>query len=218
MTYVRDMYKDQVYSYDELSDTNSDYEALWLKINMQHCKDIVVCNIYRPPAGNLVKCLEYIENCYSAINTAKTDIFILGDFNVDVKNTKMGDNKKLSFFFKSNQLTQWINENTRNTINTNTVIDLGISNCKYISHSGTIPVFISDHQPIHLIKKKSRDRRPKESFMGRSYRGFDEKRFKQSLRNKNWGEIINTESAELAWDSLFRELQKEFNDMCLIKK
>ena len=52
---------------------------------MTHCKDVVICNIYRPPQGKLDKALKYLDECLGSINTNKDEIYILGDLNVDVK-------------------------------------------------------------------------------------------------------------------------------------
>ena len=81
---------------------------------------------------------------------------------------KTTDYKSLSFFVKANHLQQAIESNTRNTHTTATRVDLAITNCKYVARSGTLPVILSDHQPIYVVKKKGRDNRPKETFRGRS--------------------------------------------------
>ena len=188
ITFVHERHNDIIHELPDLSISNKHCDTLWTKLNMPNCRDIIICNIYRPPGSKLANCIEYLENCLSSINVAKTDIFILWDLNVDFGNKNTTDYKKLSFFLKSNQLTQLIKENTRITQNTATTIDLAITNCKYIANSGTMPNYISDHQPI---KKKDRDNRPKISFKGRSYRDFKEEEFKNTLRDKELHTIID---------------------------
>ena len=53
---------------------------------------------------------------------------------------------------------------TRNTDKTQSLLDLILTNAKYISSAGTLEHYISDHQPIFVIKKKGRDNRPKMEF------------------------------------------------------
>ena len=134
---------------------------------MPHSKDIIYCNIYRPPSGKLKYFLDYLEGCLARINTDKNDIFIMGDINVDYSNKNTANNKKLSFFIKSNQFEQKINDGTRTTSKSTSILDLVITNSKFVSMAGTLPTFLSDHQPIFLVKKKARDSRPKETFEGR---------------------------------------------------
>ena len=163
----------------------------------------------------------YIYNeytCLSNINLNKTDIFILGDLNVDYQNKGSADFKKLSFFIKSNQLTQSITDTTRHTKLNSSTLDLAISNCRYIMRSGVLDNNLSDHLPIYLVKKKAKDNRSKETFIGRSYRHFNEGEFKNTLRAKNWEHIIDYTSAESAWDSILKEVKKELDFCCPIKK
>ena len=185
---------------------------------MPHCKDIVICNIYRPPYGKLDKTVKYLENCLSSINSSKTDIFLTGDFNVDYSNKKTADYRGISFFVKSNQLLQLINESTRITKKTRTTLDLIITNCKYVHKAGSLDTFLSDHKPVYVTKKKQRDIRHKETFVGRSYRHFNEKEFKDALSGKNWNDILNKTSAERAWQSLMHEIEAETDRICPYKK
>ena len=119
---------------------------------MPHCKDII-CNIYRPPNGKLDKTIKYLEHCLASINCNKTDIFLMGDLNVDYSSKKTTDYKSLSFFIKSNQFLQLINEHTRITKKTKTTLDLIITNCKYTHKAGSLDTFISDHRPTHVTKR-----------------------------------------------------------------
>ena len=95
ITYIHQKHIDKIQDLAELSVANSNYEMLWTKLNMPHSKDIIFCNIYRPPSGNLKLCLDHLEICLSSINANKTDIFIMGDINVDhldKKNSKLQKN------------------------------------------------------------------------------------------------------------------------------
>ena len=86
---------------------------------------------------------------------------------------------------KSNGLSQFITGTTRKHDKSNLLLDLIITNSKYISLKGPLDHFMSDHQAIFVVKKKRRDDRPNAGFQGRSYRGFDAKVFKDKLLIEN---------------------------------
>ena len=65
-------------------------------IHRPQCKDVVVCNIYRPPAGDLKKAMYYLDNCLKTINLAKTDLFLMGNLNVNYRNRSSPNFKKLN--------------------------------------------------------------------------------------------------------------------------
>ena len=218
VTYVHDRHSDKIQELPELSITNSNCEALWTKLTMPHSRDIIFCNIYRPPNGKIKTFLEYLEECLSSINTDKSDIFIMGDVNVDYSSKQTANYKKLSFFIKSNQLEQKISCSTRTTCKSATILDLVITNSKYVSNAGTLPSYFSDHQPIFVVKKKTRDNRPKVTFEGRTYKNFNVEEFKTILSRKAWVNIIDFTSVEKAWQTLFKEIVKELDLMCPRKK
>ena len=218
ITYINSKHSNNLQELQELSATTPNYEALWVKINMPTSKDIIVCNFYRPPNGKLDKSVKYLEDSLACINMSKTDVFILGDFNTNFCAKDNNESKKLNFFVRSNQLMQHITDNTRCTQTSSTVLDLAITNCRYVSLAGTLPLYISDHQPIYIIKKKDKDVRPKESFEGRSYRNFDEIAFVNKLKERNWNDKIDLSTVDTAWDTFITEITAELDKVCPIKK
>ena len=217
LTYINQKHAKNVKELTEISETNTNVEALWTRISMTHCKDVVICNIYRPPQGKLDKALKYLEECLGNINTNKDEIYILGDLNVDVKTKKKPETKKLAFFIKSSQLNQLIKETTRITKTTETTLDLIMTNSKYITQAGTLNDYLSDHQPVYAIKKKNKDSRTKETFTGRSYRHYSTEALQQSLKEMNWNDLLDLSTPDTAWSSLYSEIIKEVDRMCPVK-
>ena len=97
-----------------------------------------------------------------------TSVFLMGDLNVDYKNKSSPDYKKLNFLIKSNGLSQLITQTTRNTDKSKSLLDIILTNSKYISEAGILDHFISDHQPVYVVKKKKRDSRQKKRKVGMS--------------------------------------------------
>ena len=199
ITYVLDKHAPNSESLDDMSVSNEHIEAQWICIHRPNCKNVFVCNTYRPPSGDLKKAISYLDECLKTINIRKSEVFILGDMNVNYKNKRSPIFKKLNFFAQSNSLTQYISTTTRNTDKTNSLIDIVLTNSKFVSSSGTLEHFVSDHQPTYIVHKKSRDMRPKVEFTGRSYRNFNAEVFRNRLAAADWTEFYKSENTEQAW-------------------
>ena len=98
--------------------------------------------------------------------------------------------EKLNLFAHLNGLSQHIKATTRNTDKTKSLIDLAMSNSKFIGKSGTLEHFISNHQPIYIVHKKERDIGRSVEFKGRSCRNFDRETFKAKLTDLNWDNFM----------------------------
>ena len=64
------------------------------------------------------------------------------------------------------------------------LLDLVISESKYLSHAGTVEDFVSDHQAVYIVKIQPREKREMMQFVGRSYRLFNAEMFWERLENK----------------------------------
>ena len=218
ITYVRGAHSSSCEQLCNLDISSVDMEAQWILIHRPHCKNVIICNLYRPPNGNLKTAMSYLETCLSTINLDKADTFLLGDMNVDFQNKLAADFKKINFFIQSNSLTQHVNTTTRNTEKTNTLLDVVISNSRFISHSGTLNHFISDHQPIFVVHKKGRDKRESVKFKGRSYRNFDEQLFRDRLLHSiNWEDYYKIDQPDRAWEFILGHINKLLDELCPIR-
>ena len=194
-----------------------DIEAQWTILHRPHCKDVIVCNVYRPPEGKPDKAISYLDDCLRELDLNKNDIFIMGDINIDYKKKTSPNYKKLHFFVQSNGLTQLISNTTRNTKKGNSLLDLIITNSKYVCISGTLDHFVSDHQPIFIVKKKKREDRPTTEFKGRSYKNYDREAFKEGLESQNWDEFFAMSDPNLAWQYFVDKFVPILDTMCPIR-
>ena len=154
ITYIHSKHAASTVSLGNLDASVRDIEVQWLKICRPHCKDVIIGNLYRPPTGKLANAIEYIDECLKSLNLTKNDVFILGDINVNYKNKSSTEYKKLNFFAKSNGLSQLTSSTTRNTQTSKSLHDIILTNSKYVSEAGTLEHYISDHQPVYVVKKK----------------------------------------------------------------
>ena len=85
-------------------------------------------------------------------------MYILGDLNCNLLQEKPLFNiptKKLDSLYELYQLTQLINEPTRITITTTSLIDHVVTNTpEKISHSGVVHTGISDHSLVYAIRNE----------------------------------------------------------------
>ena len=135
-----------------VSSSSGDLEAQWLKINRKHTRDIILCNIYRPPTGSTHNALEALIWTLNKLNLKCKGIFLLG-FSINYKNKSYQDFKELSFFQSDNSVNQMITNETRVCTKSKSLIDLILTNADYIAEGGTHYTFTSYHQPIYVIKK-----------------------------------------------------------------
>ena len=102
----------------------------------------------------------------------------------------------------------------RNTNKTKSLLDIILTNLRYISEAGTLEHYISDHQLIYVVKKKKRDGRPNVEFKGRSFRNFDRELFKRKWRIEDWEEFYLLEDPNDAWDFILKRVIPILDQMC----
>ena len=69
----------------DLEICSDDIELSVIRYNLPCTRGIYVFNVYRPSMGDMKKCMDYLQLCIDTIRNSEVDIFIGGDFNVDVK-------------------------------------------------------------------------------------------------------------------------------------
>ena len=86
LTYVNKKHSSRCEPLLDLSTSNSNIEAQRTLIHRPNFKNVVVCNVYRPPNGDLEKALTYLDNCLKMLNLSKLNLLKLEDLNVNYKN------------------------------------------------------------------------------------------------------------------------------------
>ena len=138
----------------ELNLSSVDIEIQWITIKLPKIREIVIGNVYRPPQGDHKPFYKHINHCLDRLNSKyERDIFLMGDFNINLNKSSNKDSKDLINLFNSFGLRQMIKETTRYG-NKNSCIDLIFTNSHYISDSGTLNLNYSDHQAVYISRKK----------------------------------------------------------------
>ena len=124
LVYLRD-----TISFSKRNDlTPNSLEIICLEIKKPHNKSSLVCVWYRPPNSNTFLFTDF-ETFLSKCGLENYELLIMGDLNCDISKTPQDPNtRKLLFSFSLYQFDQLINEPTRVTRTSATMIDLFFAN------------------------------------------------------------------------------------------
>ena len=214
--YVRDSLEVVVHKTEWLS--SNDIEVQWVRIKKPMAKDMLLANIYRPPSGKLDQALKRLGMSLNSLTKSGDKILLLGDFTVDYKNQKSPNFRKLKFFERANSLHQEIKVTTRNTKTSSSILDIALTIMKYVKAAGTLDSFLSDHQPIFVLKKKNKNKeRVEQKFEGRSYKHYHKQEFVQGVASHSWADFYNATDPSQAWEVMQNIITKEADKMCPVK-
>ena len=82
--YVGDPYRHFTDFLLEYTKVTQDYEVLTVTITKPNFRKLLVLCIYKPPTGTVENCIGFFTDIISNPHFAKREIWILGDFNVDI--------------------------------------------------------------------------------------------------------------------------------------
>ena len=140
------------------------------------------CVTYRPdycPVSCFVD--DFMDN-YSQALTLGKPLLITGDLNCNLLEPGCSEAVALLDSCKSVKLTQLINEPTRVTETSSTLLDVIItSNINLVESSGVLPCHISDHYLVHATLKLKIIKPPSRSVKMRSFRHYDGQQFVADL-------------------------------------
>ena len=174
-------------------------EHVFFEILIPKVKPIAVGIFYRPPNSN--DFLNLFSNSFQQIDLNKKEIYLLGDFNINlfqngrfllkenqsnqVKDPTSSLISKYKEFCQSFFLTEIVKEPTRTTCNTAPLLDHILTNCaEKVSQKGIIDVGLSDHQLIFCTRKIRRTRRKMHNqIQTRSLRNYSAEKLISTLKD-----------------------------------
>ena len=179
-------------------------EAVCVEIIKPHSKPFLVTTVYRPPSS-LPKFFDDFEKLIKAIDNENKEMYILGDLNCNMLKTDKDANiptKKIKSLYELYQLTQMIDEATRVTLATSSLIDHIVTNKpEKISDSGVIHTGISDHSLVFAIRKISVIDKQENILEIRNMKNFNEEKFIGDLLKQPWEHIyFSAENPNAMWE------------------
>ena len=207
----------------DLNASSEHLEMQWLAVTLKRVRPITIVNIYRPPQGKLKSACKLISEAFEKANMKdNTDIFVLGDFNVNFKDTKSASYKELSFTMQSLGLSQQVRDPTRlswsNGVNTSSMIDLIFTNSDSVAGVQVLDMNVSDHLAVLITRKKLYSKPAKINFTGRSYRNYNKEDFQERLGNANWVNYYALTNPNALWYYLKKIILDTIDPMCPLKK
>ena len=183
--------------------------CLWLEISPAKSKPFLVGNMYRPPDSK-VEFNDRFEEFIDSLLNEDQEFILLGDFNKDVLD--IDTEREWGNFTTSLGLTQLVNEPTRVTNTSQTLIDHIYTNTEEnIQRVHVERLCLSDHYGV-FCNRKSQFNISKNSHQiitYRSFRNFEENRFLNDLYSVPW-EIIeqfdNLDDIVSSWNALLLEV------------
>ena len=137
----------------------SELEAVCIEIIKPHSKPFAVTTVYRPPSALSEFSEKLIKLPIKTIDNENKEMYILGDphcYLLKPDNESNIPMKKIKSLYKLYQLSQLIDDATRVTMKTTSLIDhIATNTPEKISDSGVIHTGISDHSLVFAIRKMS---------------------------------------------------------------
>jgi hypothetical protein len=196
--------------YTERKDLVPDYlEMTCVEITRQHSKPLLIATWYRPPNSEL-DIFTNFELFLFKCDMENKELFLVGDLNCDVnKLAPDSQTHKLQNLCSLYQLTQVINEPTRITETTSTLIDLILTNKpEYISTVGVLHLGISDHSLLYAVSKFELPKSRPTIKEVRDFKHFSESQFRADLLQVPWDTICydDPNTCWIVWKSIFYEI------------
>lgn len=184
------------------------FEYTFLKLTYNN-QSTAVGVIYRPPDKNITLCVEQLDDCLSHIMPLTDNVILLGDLNINLFNL----NNPLSKCFDAYGLTQIIDEATRITHNTQTLIDPICLTCPdLVTVHGTINAdLISDHRLVYCSLNIPVNKRKQKFIQIRNFKNFNIDDFSTDLHNVAWDNIIYNPNIDDKVEFLTSNILQLFN-------
>ena len=185
MFYVKSTLKFETITFD--FEINEKLEFLFLKIFTKHL-DLGIGVFYRPPNTNIKNFISDFDNMLNFFVPTVDEVILLGDLNVNFFEVDNVVNECFSTY----NLVQVLNEPTRQTIHTATLLDpIFTTNCDMISTFGTIDCRdISDHKLVYCCLNISIFSPKVRIITQRQFKGINIVSLLADLEKLNWHGLI----------------------------
>ena len=138
--------------------------------------------------------------------------------NIDMSDKQNESQKKFINFYKPRGLCQIIKSPTRFSSTKNSILDIFVTNSDFIKKCGVCDINLSDHQMILLTRKKSKIPPKKCTFMGRSYRNYNQDMFQDEIRNADWTEYENERTVKGKWNQFIKIIRSKIDISCPLRE
>ena len=185
---------------DDLSSSN--LESLIIEITKPRSKPFLVGTWYRPPQSSPDLFAQF-ETLVGKIDAENKEFYLLGDLNCNLLPEHLDSNSsQLLNIMEIYGLSQLINEPTRITQNSRTLIDLCLTNSPgKVSRSGVVQVGISDHSLVYMTRKSRQMRSGiHKTSVIRNFKHFNSADFLHDLKQLQWNDVSIHKDPNEMWN------------------
>ena len=189
-------------NYSVRTDLNiNNLENLCLEIRKPNSKPFLIVTWYRPP-NSANEVFSSLENLIGRLDSENVEFYLMGDMNCNIASMSDTNSHLLSDITDLYGLHHLINEPTRVTDTTSTLIDLIYTNYPdKVVCSGVCHVSISDHSLIFAYRKLSIGVASKRhnTIKYRSFKNFNRDYFRSDIASQNWDALDNFQDPNDMW-------------------
>ena len=192
-------------------------ESVTISVEKPNNRKMTIMCLYKPPTGCIDKVIEFLKNVLLIPSISHSEIWILGDFNINIAIRNSPPVMSINRFLKEHGLKQLITESTRATARGGSCIDWIITNSLFVYDSGVLNMLLSDHFPVYVIRKKARETVKKVKKRVRILKNYNEDNFKALFDNIDWASYFDCENPDSLWDVIHKRIVDILEIMCPYK-
>ena len=185
-------------------------EMLAIEITKPKVRPFIIATWYRPPQSPISAWREF-EEFLKAVDSEGKEALIAGDINCDISNTSTDPQcAATKFLYDAYQYTQLIEDYTRVTVRSKTLIDHLLSNePQNMVDTGVIKSCISDHYLIYGVRKFQTIKTEPKFIESRNMKQFNAQLFVSDLENVQWELLQQYEDPNhmvQVWEDIFTKI------------
>lgn len=187
-------------------------EQLWFTVNLSG-RLCAVCVIYRAPNVNLHDLIGTLDSVLSDIVPTVDAVILLGDLNIDFLAINSNSFSYFNNLLETYGLLQVVDQPTRITSQTQSLIDVIITNDPDLVQSVSVvdSGVNTDHFALACELCMSREKSPVKYVTYRDFRDFDNASFQQHLYSYDWDTICGLSDVNTMVEYFNRNLIELFN-------
>lgn len=163
-------------------------EYIWLKVRVNK-QELAVGTVYRPPNSNIMSFFNNFEDILTGIYSNFNNVICCGDFNINLLNINSNICTQFNSILETFNLKQLINEPTRITNTTTSILDLIFVNFENNSEeceAGVEDVQISDHFLVYCKINHGSQKSVPQNISYRALKNIDFNNFQNDLESMPW--------------------------------
>ena len=199
--------------------SNRDLEIVSVYLKKPGLRHMLISSIYRPPRGSIKSCTDHLQDIFASRLNSKTEIWLLGDFNVDFLDRTQPNRGIFLDLFKKNGCKQLISDITRPGRYKSSCLDWIVTNCCFINDACSLDTMISDHYAVSAVRKKRRENVTYVYREIRDYSNYIPKNFTDLLRLKlGQSNYYDIRDPNILWELIAKFTCEILEVMCPLRR